>query len=82
MAAGRHDGRGTSGAGTFRRGPETHGHGRKRVLNFHGTRHTYISGIVAGGASVKTCQTGPAFHPDADNRAVFSHSVTRPDRGS
>ena len=27
-----------------------------RVLDFHGTRHTYISGIVAGGASVKTCQ--------------------------
>jgi len=27
-----------------------------RILDFHGTRHTYISGIVAGGASVKTCQ--------------------------
>ncbi len=27
-----------------------------RVLDFHGTRHTYISGIVASGASVKTCQ--------------------------
>ena len=27
-----------------------------RVLDFHGTRHTYISDIVAGGASVKTCQ--------------------------
>jgi len=27
-----------------------------RVLDFHGTRHTYISGIVAGGASVKTAQ--------------------------
>jgi integrase len=25
-------------------------------LHFHATRHTYISGIVAGGASVKTCQ--------------------------
>jgi integrase len=27
-----------------------------RVLDFHGTRHTYISGIVAGGASVKVAQ--------------------------
>jgi len=27
-----------------------------RVLDFHGTRHTYISAIVAGGASVKTAQ--------------------------
>ena len=27
-----------------------------RVVDFHATRHTYISGIVAGGASVKTCQ--------------------------
>ena len=26
------------------------------VADFHATRHTYISGIVAGGASVKTCQ--------------------------
>jgi hypothetical protein len=26
------------------------------VVDFHATRHTYISGIVAGGASVKTCQ--------------------------
>ncbi len=26
------------------------------VIDFHATRHTYISGIVAGGASVKTCQ--------------------------
>ncbi len=26
------------------------------VLDFHGTRHTYVSAIVAGGASVKTCQ--------------------------
>lgn len=25
-------------------------------VDFHATRHTYISGIVAGGASVKTCQ--------------------------
>jgi len=28
----------------------------KRVADFHATRHTYISGIVAGGASVKTAQ--------------------------
>jgi len=27
-----------------------------RVLDFHGTRHTYVSAIVAGGASVKTAQ--------------------------
>ena len=27
-----------------------------RVVDFHATRHTYISGIVAGGASVKTAQ--------------------------
>ena len=27
-----------------------------RVLDFHGARHTYISGIVAGGASVKVAQ--------------------------
>jgi len=27
-----------------------------RILDFHGTRHTYVSAIVAGGASVKTCQ--------------------------
>ena len=27
-----------------------------RVIDFHATRHTYISGIVAGGASVKTAQ--------------------------
>jgi integrase len=27
-----------------------------RVTDFHATRHTYISGIVAGGASVKTAQ--------------------------
>jgi len=27
-----------------------------RVADFHAQRHTYISGIVAGGASVKTCQ--------------------------
>jgi len=27
-----------------------------RVADFHATRHTYISGIVAGGASVKTAQ--------------------------
>ena len=26
------------------------------VADFHATRHTYVSGIVAGGASVKTCQ--------------------------
>jgi site-specific recombinase XerD len=26
------------------------------VADFHAQRHTYISGIVAGGASVKTCQ--------------------------
>jgi integrase len=26
------------------------------VADFHSTRHTYVSGIVAGGASVKTCQ--------------------------
>ena len=26
------------------------------VFDFHATRHVYISGIVAGGASVKTCQ--------------------------
>ncbi len=26
------------------------------VFDFHATRHTFISGIVAGGASVKTCQ--------------------------
>lgn len=26
------------------------------VADFHSTRHTYISGIVAGGASVKTCR--------------------------
>lgn len=25
-----------------------------RVADFHGTRHTYISGLVAGGCSVKT----------------------------
>jgi len=30
--------------------------GDGRVLDFHGTRHTYVSAIVAGGASVKTCQ--------------------------
>ncbi len=28
-----------------------------RVVDFHAQRHTYISGIVAGGASVKTAQT-------------------------
>ncbi len=27
-----------------------------RVVDFHATRHTFISGIVATGASVKTCQ--------------------------
>jgi len=27
-----------------------------QVIDFHAQRHTYISGIVAGGASVKTCQ--------------------------
>ncbi len=27
-----------------------------RVIDFHATRHTYISGIVSGGASVKTAQ--------------------------
>jgi integrase len=27
-----------------------------KVVDFHATRHTYISGIVAGGASVKTAQ--------------------------
>ena len=27
-----------------------------RVADFHATRHTYISGLVAGGATVKTCQ--------------------------
>ena len=26
------------------------------VADFHATRHTYVSGIVAGGASVNTCQ--------------------------
>ncbi len=28
-----------------------------RIADFHALRHTYISGIVAGGASVKTAQT-------------------------
>jgi integrase len=28
----------------------------REVVDFHATRHTYISGIVAGGASVKTAQ--------------------------
>ena len=27
-----------------------------RLVDFHATRHTYVSGIVAGGASVKTAQ--------------------------
>ncbi len=47
-------------------GPEQEARGRSdflkyrnaagEVFDFHATRHTYISGIVAGGASVKTCQ--------------------------
>ena len=32
-----------------------------RVADFHGMRHTYISGIVASGASVKTAQEWPGI---------------------
>ena len=43
-----------------------------RVLDFHGTRHTYIRAIVAGGASVKTCQElARHSHSDADHRTVL-----------
>jgi integrase len=46
-----------------------------RVLDFHGTRHTYISGIVAGGASVKTCQELARHSTPTPHRPV-SHAVT------
>jgi len=42
------------------------------VADFHAIRHTYISGVVAGGASVKTAQElAPALDPDFDHRPVL-----------
>ena len=50
------------------------------VSDFHSARHTYVSGIVASGASVKTAQelacpgTGQAFEPEPDYWTVFAHA--------
>ncbi len=41
------------------------------VADFHSTRHTYISGIVAGGASVKVApRVGPTFYVTVDGRSL------------
>jgi integrase len=45
------------------------------VVDFHSTRHTYISGIVAGGASVKTAQE-LARH-SSPNLTIGRYSHTR-----
>lgn len=47
-----------------------------RVVDFHATRHTYISGIVAGGASVKTAQE-LARHSDP-SLTIGRYSHARP----
>jgi len=45
-----------------------------RVLDFHGTRHTYVSAIVAGGASVKTCQELARHSTPALTIGRYSHA--------
>ncbi len=44
------------------------------VVDFHSTRHTYISGIVAGGASVKTAQELARHSDPALTIGRYSHT--------
>ena len=44
------------------------------VVDFHSTRHTYISGIVAGGASVKTAQELARHSSPALTIGRYSHA--------
>ena len=44
------------------------------VVDFHSTRHTYISGIVAGGASVKTAQELARHSDPALTIGRYSHA--------
>ena len=49
------------------------------VFDFHATRHTYISGIVNGGASVKVAQElAVPFNADSDHRTLCPHTAARP----
>ncbi len=51
------------------------------LFDFHSTRHSYISGIVNGGASVKVAQElARALDADPDHRPVRPHAVARPAR--